>query len=282
MFKTKVNSNGGDYEKCPTGSMAGRLAAIIDLGHQWQDGFQGKPGDWQHRLLFVWQTDEPNASKGGFHYIAKDLTFSLNKKAKLRAWVQARLGRSIDDGEEYDLTEELGQACLLTVIGKNGHPNLESITKLPAKMVAPDLDHPALALSLAQVNEGAEIPDWVPWLYGREIRDVVANAKENGGTPNSQFAIAPKSKSEPAGHGTPPPPPPPEDDEEADNAEFDPLTASYWMVDAKGVTRLFTGNQVVDDITNRDLDPNRVKVCLQGEQQWRTAQSFGLMSGIPF
>lgn len=289
MFKTTANSNaGGDFEKCPTGSMAGRLAAIIDLGHQWQDGYQGDKGYFAHRLYFVWQTSKKN-STGDYHYIGKDLTFSLAKNAKLRAWVQSRLGRTIADGEEFDLADELGQPCLLSVKASNkGYPVLESITQIPEEMTAPDLARPPLGLSLEQINKGERIPDWVPWLYGKAIGDWIANCQENGGRAggNGEYAAPPSNRNTEAGTDAgakdgPPPRPKPANQGNG-HATADHHHATFWMTDREGHDRRFTGQQVCQEMANCDLDPDQTLVCIEGGAEWKPASFYGLQPGIPF
>src|SRR5687768_1016144 len=117
-----ANKGGGGSVKAPAGNHRAVLVGIFDMGRQWQDGFQGAEGKWQHRAYFVWElVDEPIAGTAKNHVIGIDLTLSLNEKAKLRKWIEARTGKAIPDGTPFDPTTELGQPCMLNVVMKGDY-----------------------------------------------------------------------------------------------------------------------------------------------------------------
>jgi len=107
---TASKGNGGPVEKAPPGTHPAVLVALIDLGNQWQSAFSpGEAGKYQHRLYWVYELPMEKKANGESHLIAIDLTWSLNEKAKMRQFIESRLGRKIAEGEKYDVSAELGQ-----------------------------------------------------------------------------------------------------------------------------------------------------------------------------
>jgi len=185
-WKTQANSNtggGGGFEKCPPGNHPAVLVGLIDMGNQWSDGYQGAPGKWQHRLYFVWEIDEKISGTNRNHVMAVDLTNSLNKKARLRAWVEAWLGKAIPDGLEYDVSELLGKGCLLNVQMNNNYPKVTGVSQLPKNTPVHAHTYPLTLLSLDDIKAGKTIPEWVPWLFGRSLLDHIKECQEWGGQP---------------------------------------------------------------------------------------------------
>ena len=92
------SGQGGATERAPAGNHPAACVAIIDMGTQWNDGFQGAPGSWSHRAYFVWElvSKKVTGYKDRNHVIAIDLNWSMHEKAKLREFVQARLGRKAE------------------------------------------------------------------------------------------------------------------------------------------------------------------------------------------
>lgn len=176
------NGTGGGTERAPAGNHPAVLVAIVDLGTQWNEGYQGGGGKWQHKAYFVWELvgKKQTGFKDRNHIIGIDLTLSFNEKAKLRKWVESRTGKKIPDGADFDILGELGQPCLLNVVMNKDYPKIEGVSAIPDGLtMAPALLKPA-AWELDEKNLGA-IPEWCPWLYGVAIPDVVRQCKELGG-----------------------------------------------------------------------------------------------------
>src|ERR1700722_9951352 len=147
-------NGGGYYEKAPAGNHPAVLVGIFDMGTQ-RNEFQGKES-WQHRLYFVWElvTKKMTGTTGRNHHIGLDLTFSLNEKAKLRKLIEARTGKSIPDGQEYEITNELGKPCLLNVVMNKDYPKIEGMAGAPDGIPFPAAQTTPVAMSLAQFRAG--------------------------------------------------------------------------------------------------------------------------------
>jgi len=193
----KSEGGGGGFEKAPAGTHPAVLVAIIDLGEQWVEPFgNAKPGDgqkqevakWKRQLYYVYELVTKKRTQGpGNHLIAIDLNFSMNEKAKMRKWVEARTGVKIKDGAEYDVTQELGQPVLLTVEMKGEYPRIGGVTGIPEGYTVPPPSVKPVAWVLDPAKL-ADIPPWVPYLYGRKIADVVRDSRQIKGERKTQPA----------------------------------------------------------------------------------------------
>lgn len=171
--------DGGKFERPPAGNHPAVLVGLIDLGTQWQDGYNGEPGKHQHRVYFVYElvTKKMTGKVNENHLVAIDLTFSMHEKAKMRKWVEARLGRKLRDGESYDITAELGQPVLLAVTANDkGYTKVEGVSAVPDGLTVPPALRKPVAWKLGDPFEA--LPSWLPYLYGRDIPTVIRGSEE--------------------------------------------------------------------------------------------------------
>ena len=190
-----TNGSGGGTEKAPVGNHLALLVGIFEMGTQ-ENTFQGQETKWQRRAYFVWElVGEMITGTTKNHVIGIDLTFSLNEKATLRKWIEARTGKVISEGQ-FDLATELGQPCMLNVVEKNGYPKIAGVAAVPQAFLKslPKPGYTPTIVELEQFKTGTPIPDWCPWLYGSPLEDHIKACQEIGG-PKPQ----PKRKSEQTG-----------------------------------------------------------------------------------
>ena len=176
---TKTAKKGGDFEGAPAGNHPAVLVAIIALGTQEQT-FQGET-KWSERAYFCWELVSAPTKSGGNFVIGIDLTTSLNEKAKLRKWIEARAGRAIPEGVEYDISKELGKPCLLNVVEKGGYSKIESVAAVPTGMMVAKPNKPLTLISLEDFQKGTPIPEWIPWSYGEKLADIIPRCEEIAG-----------------------------------------------------------------------------------------------------
>lgn len=199
MGWTIPKSGAGKTEKPPAGNHLAILVGLFDMGKQWQEPFNPAKdkGYWAWRAFFVWElTGEEIAGTGKNHVIGIDLSLSTGDRSKLRKWVEARTGRPLV--EPFDPTTELGQACLLNVIEKNGYPKVDGMAALPKGMPVPKPTYPVTALSLDDFKGGTPVPEWVPYLYGSPLEEHIRACQEIGGAkpqPKKKDAPAPAAES---------------------------------------------------------------------------------------
>lgn len=185
-FKVKASSGkGGEFETAPAGNHPAVLVGLIDLGTQ-ETEYAGEV-KWQPQVYLVWEltTEKQAGLKDRNHLIARSFTLSFNSKAMLRGFIEKWRGKAFADDEEFDLTRVLGQPCLLTVehkvsAGGNTYARVTSVGGVPKGLPIPPAQNKPVAVEL-----GGEIPEWIPYLYGEPVKDVVAKSREKSGKGNS-------------------------------------------------------------------------------------------------
>lgn len=179
-WKLPTKPAGGGGEKCPIGNHAAVLVAMVDMGTQ-RTEFQGEV-KWQHRVLWVYELPLEQKSGGGNHVASIELTVSLGSKAKMRKFIESRVGKSMPEDIEYDIEQELGKAVMLNVVasGKSDYPKIDSVSAVPKGFHVPAPTYKPFVWSLDSLTEGAKpvLPDWVPWSYGKPIADIIAECRE--------------------------------------------------------------------------------------------------------
>lgn len=178
---TKVSNKGGDFEKPPVGNHPAVLVAIIDMGTQEQEYLNQTKS--LPRAYFIWELVDAKMSgtKDVNHVIAIDLTVSLNKKAKLRQWIESRVNKQMPEDFEYDITKELGQKCMLDVIAnKKGYPVVNGMKSVPAKLSFSPAQRSPVFISLDDFREKGEsiLPEWTPYCYGEPLADIINRCHE--------------------------------------------------------------------------------------------------------
>lgn len=179
-WKRKASSGGVDFELPPVGSHAAILVGIFDLGTQ-KDDYQGKTNANQ-KVFLVWEIPSEKRKDGRPCVIGKGYTFSLNKKAALRAMVEKWAGKTLAEDQEFDLSSLLGKKCLLA-IGRTGdgdkYATHNGVSPLPKGMAVPD---GAIKPAIWAIADGTPIPElpWVPFSYGESIREIIERSPEWG------------------------------------------------------------------------------------------------------
>ncbi len=174
---------GGDFEKCPPGNHPAVLVALIDLGVQ-ENEFNGEK-KYQPRAYFCWELTGEKNSKGFNHLIGIDLTVSMDAKAKLRGWVDAWRGRATTDGEEFDISTLVGKKCLLSVTEKKGYSNVSGVAAIPKGMTVAPPTKTLTTFSIDDIKPDGTftIPDWLPYLYGEPLTEVIKRRCEKEDEP---------------------------------------------------------------------------------------------------
>ena len=269
------SNGGGDFEKAPAGNHPAILVSIIDLGTQKVDGFQGAPAKMMRRAYFVWElVNERMSGSNRNHTIAIDLTVSLNEKAKLRKWIEARTGKPVPDGGEFDIAGELGQPCLLNVVvSPKGYPKIEGMSAVPKGMTIPNPTYKITATRIEDNKATGKIvvPEWVPYLYGENLFDVIKRASELDGVavglgdqPSQTGQTQPQTTPPNGAASTVPPPPPPRRRAVAEPSFYldigKPDVPTDVLVPMTRIKQLYE--------TSRDVDWNEAAVCAPGAQDW--------------
>lgn len=285
---TASKGNGGPIEKAPAGTHPAVLVALIDLGTQWQPAFTpGEAGKYQHRLYWVYELPMEKKANGESHVIAIDLTWSLNEKAKMRQFIEARLGRKIAEGEKYDVSAELGQAVFLSVMANDkGYPKITNVSALPKSFPVPAPTYPLTTWQLDRRNpDFAALPSWLPYLYGKSIKDVIESCEELGGgsidTPAAPRQTAAERNGQSERVATPPPPP---GRPSAPPKPAGPREREFWVVVSEDADPVLMGEaKLLTHAQANGLTGDAIQVmeCGPGGSSkpgasWTTAEALGL------
>lgn len=260
MWTQKATKGGdGHFERAPAGNHPAVLIGLIDMGTQ-ENNYQGNV-TWQHRAYFVYELvlEQMKTAPGRHHILATDLTVSMNEKAKLRKWIEARTGKQIPDGVEYDISQELGQPVLLNVVlNKDGYPKIESVGSIPKGMTVPAPQNKPVTMTLDEFRAGGRVPEFCPWLFGERIEDHIKRCQEITGK-----GLAPQAPAVPP--GSQPAPAQNEDD------------ARYWAVIEQGKPPiLVTLNQACHEVFSKGINPDAVMMCKEGGAEWVKASALGV------
>jgi hypothetical protein len=192
-------ASGGKKEYPPVGNHLAVCVAVIDMGHQEQEDMKTGKTYWQWRAYFAWElVGAMIAGTDKNHVIGCDLTLSVKDTSHLYKWVKARTGKA--PGAGFNPTSELGQASMLSVVGKQVkdkvYPKVDGMAAIPAMFAksVPSPSYPLTSISLDEFKTGAKvIPEWVPWLYGSHLADHIKACREIGGQkpqPGQRPAVA--------------------------------------------------------------------------------------------
>lgn len=190
-WKTKANnSEGGDYESPTPGSYPATCIGIIDLGSH-KDKFDETKQKLVHKIMICWELNETD-SKGEPFVVAESCTWSLAKGANLRALVETWTGKTLGDGEEFDILSLVEKPCVVAVaqkINSKGKP-FAAIASVSAPMRGMATHTPVntpFVFHISTVNSGLadiDTPAWVPYHYGKPVGEVIRASDEWQHLPN--------------------------------------------------------------------------------------------------
>jgi hypothetical protein len=221
----------------------------------------------------VWELVTEQNKSGKNFLIGHDINISLNEKAKLRKWIEARTGRPIPEGSEYDISKELGQPCLLNVVEKNGYPKVEGVSGVPKGTTVPPATRTLVSWMLDDYATAGrvDLPEWIPWLFGRAITDHIMDCKEivtgdvKPGQPNVSPNAGPSKATGSTGGAASSPP--------ASRPPKKPAAATiskFWVALSDAAEPvLVTKDELKHKFeTVQGVDWKEPIVCLDGSDQW--------------
>jgi hypothetical protein len=280
--QTASKGGEGSFEKAPPGNHLAVCVALVDMGTQTVKAFN--PGDKdkdQHRGYFVWELVGEKKADGTNHLLGLDLNLSMNDKAKLRKWVESRIGRRLAEGEVYDILAEVGAPCLLNVVEKNGYPRVEGMSAVPKGMAVPAPTYKPFVWHLSEAEAGKiDLPGWIPWLFGRPLGEHVKECHElKGRGLSATYSGQPVPAANGQANGKAPPPPPaaggPPSPPPAPSAAGRRFYVAFEGKSLGPVDAAAVGHLLLE----KGLTPNAM-VCPEDGAEWRPASNFGIV--LPF
>jgi hypothetical protein len=183
-WEVEASNSGGSSEVPPEGNHPAIFIALIDLGTH-EDEYQGKKYE-NRKALLCWEISGEFDSAGNPFVVTQDVSImpQISGKNKLRKLLEQWRSRPLDDGERIDVSTLLGKPCLINLghgRSKQGNPfaKIQSIGPLVRGMHAPLPVHEPFSWYHGQGP--LRIPDWIPWLYGRPVDEVIADGREMRG-----------------------------------------------------------------------------------------------------
>lgn len=180
-LKLKVPDPNQSFELPSEGSHPAALVAAIDLGTQ-ENTYQGVT-TVAHKVFLAFELLGEEKEEGGPFIMGRDYTFSLNEKANLREVVKAlRGGKDMAPDEELELSALLGKPCIVAI--EHGKTSKDvafaKITRVTPPMKG-QKSHPHTCKPVCwEIDSGEVFPneDWLPFLYGKPLREVVERSAE--------------------------------------------------------------------------------------------------------
>ena len=177
----KKPGGNGNYDLPEAGNQPAVLVAIIDLGTH-PNEYEGKAYD-SHRVQLVWElTTQPKSDTQNL-VIGREYTLSISENSNLGKLVTALTGKKFTEGEEFDITQLLGRACLVNIVhGKskkgNDYARVEGASALPRGF---KVEPPKRKPVLWEIDGNTKLPehlDWLPYIIGEPVLEVIRRSKE--------------------------------------------------------------------------------------------------------
>lgn len=183
-WEVEASNSGGSSEIPPEGNHPAIFIALIDLGTH-DDEYQGRKYE-NRRAMLCWELSGEFDSAGKPFIVHQDVAVmpKISGKSKLRKILEQWRSKPLADGERLDISTLLGKPCLINVghgKARNGSPfaKIQGISPLVRGMQAPRAVHEPFSWYYGQGP--MHFPDWIPWLYGEPVEDVIGRCKEVGG-----------------------------------------------------------------------------------------------------
>jgi hypothetical protein len=178
----KATSGGGNFETCPAGNHPAVLIGIIDLGTQ-NEKFQGSEARDVRKVYLCWEIPGEQTASGRSHVMGREYTLSFHEMSGLRKMIEAWFNKKFAEGQEFDLSQLMGRACLLTILNeeKNGKTfaKINGVGGLPKGMAKPVATLETVAFNMDE-DDVEKFPDaeWLPWSFGSRLIDIVKLSPE--------------------------------------------------------------------------------------------------------
>jgi hypothetical protein len=198
-FAPTIVNGGGDYEPAPAGTHPAVVAGLIDAGTHWES-YRNEPEKKTRKIIIVVEL-EANGRNGGARrfLLARQFNIAysrygelvLAEQAHLREFLERWAGRPFDRGQTPDLRQMVGRGCLAQVVhesrGRKTYSQLTGLSRLPTNVAPLSPSHSPLLFSAASAGEApgareGEGADWLPWILGEPVHQIVARCLERHGT----------------------------------------------------------------------------------------------------
>jgi hypothetical protein len=179
-FELTATAGASTFDLCPAGNHPAILIGLIDAGThpiEFKDGTKDL-----RQVILVWELPAEIRPNGEPFILAKQYTHSFAESANLRKMVQGWRGRNFEEGEHFTLVTLMDKPCLISVVHKKGSKDrtfheINGVGCVPKGMVVPQRHHETFIYTVNGTDEPPTF-DWLPYIYGQSIADIVNNSRE--------------------------------------------------------------------------------------------------------
>jgi hypothetical protein len=181
------SKGGGDYVCCPPGNYPATIVGLFDVGHQADQNLKGESIE-QRKLIVVFEFTKKRPDGKPF-ILGREYTWSMSEKAHFHQTVTNLTGRKFKEGDRFNPLSLCGAAVMVTVTnsgnGEKVYHNISSVSQFPEGFPVPEPDHTPLAWSVRKGDPFPVDTDWLPFIFGRSIKDIAEDSREarNQNTP---------------------------------------------------------------------------------------------------
>lgn len=184
IWEVEASDSSGSSEVPSEGNHPAVLVGLVDLGTHEED-YQGKKYN-ARKILLCWELVAEHKSDGTPFIVAQsyNLMAKVGAKAGLRKLLEGWRGKPMADGEKLNLASLVGKPCLINIgHGKsakgNEYAKILGVTPLVKGMSIPKPANEGFLYEIT--SDPKEIPEWVPYLFGQPIVDIIEESREKGG-----------------------------------------------------------------------------------------------------
>ncbi len=175
------------FEKCPAGNHPAILVAIVDLGTRPEEFTNEKTGKTKikdvRKVFLGWELTACGMTGSKWNFVlGREYTLSFSESAALRKMLEDWAGKKMTNGAKVNLNDFLGKKFLVSVVhkehGEKVYANFSKASAVPSGLSVPAPKHTPF---VREVTSTDPLPVWLPRIYGKEIKDVIANSNEKLG-----------------------------------------------------------------------------------------------------
>lgn len=183
---TASDKEGGDYERPDAGMYPAVCVALVDLGTR-TTVYQSQAKDVRE-IYFAWELTNYTDSKGDTFVVAERFTNSLGKKSKLRPVIESWTGTKLGDGAQFRFGDLLDRPCFITLVENAGYTKIGAVGPVPKGIPVPPRTREPFIFTVNSLTSSAEgtdpiLPDWLPWIYGKSVLEIIKASHEYGKLP---------------------------------------------------------------------------------------------------
>ncbi|WP_422928622.1 phage replication initiation protein, NGO0469 family [Singulisphaera sp. PoT] len=185
-----AGGSGGDYVLCPPGNYPGIVVGVFDVGHQ-SITTKDKGVQEIRKLVLAFELTKKKPDGKPF-VLGGSYTWSMKDNSNFYKLVTNVTGKKFKEGERFDPRYLLDGPVMVNVSnsqsGEKTYHNIEGIAQFPDGLQPPKSTYKATSWSVMQGQPFPANLDWLPYIYGKSIRQLAESSAELGKSHAAQLA----------------------------------------------------------------------------------------------